>query len=91
MRYSSSESSTSRPGITPSRIRQTTKDHNKAIREWAANNGHRLSERGRIPQHVTQAYEAAQKAPMATPAKPARAPKAAVTKPAKAVKTVPRK
>ncbi|OJF11947.1 histone-like nucleoid-structuring protein Lsr2 [Couchioplanes caeruleus] len=80
-----------RPGITPTRVRQTTKDHNKAIREWAASNGHQLSERGRIPQHITEAYEEAQKAPVASPAKSAREPKAAVTKPAKAVKKVSRK
>lgn len=29
---------------------------NGAIREWAANNGHHVSERGRIPQTVLDAY-----------------------------------
>ncbi|MEV6601295.1 Lsr2 family protein [Actinoplanes sp. NPDC051346] len=80
-----------RPGIVPSRTRQAAKADNKAIREWAANNGHQLSERGRIPQHVTEAYEAAQKAPVAPPAKPAKASKAAESAPAKATKRAPRK
>jgi hypothetical protein len=32
------------------------------IRAWAADNGHTVSERGRIPQVVITAYEAAQRA-----------------------------
>jgi hypothetical protein len=32
------------------------RDQNKAIREWAAQNGYEVSERGRIPQGVSQAY-----------------------------------
>jgi hypothetical protein len=35
------------------------RDQNKAIREWAAANGHSVSERGRIPQNVTDAFRAA--------------------------------
>ena len=35
------------------------RDQNKAIREWASANGHQVSERGRIPQSVTDAYRAA--------------------------------
>lgn len=31
----------------------------KAVREWARNNGHEVSERGRVPASVVQAYEAA--------------------------------
>ncbi|MEV6487727.1 Lsr2 family protein [Actinoplanes sp. NPDC051633] len=36
-----------------------SRDENKAIREWAASNGHQISERGRIPQSVSDAYRAA--------------------------------
>jgi hypothetical protein len=32
---------------------------NQAIRDWAAKNGHDVSERGRIPSAVVEAYEAA--------------------------------
>jgi hypothetical protein len=31
----------------------------RAIREWAVNNGHAISSRGRIPRPVVTAYEAA--------------------------------
>jgi hypothetical protein len=34
-------------------------DQTKAIREWAANNGHKVSTRGRISAIVIEAYEAA--------------------------------
>jgi Lsr2 len=37
----------------------SSRDENKAIREWAASNGHQISERGRIPQSVSDAYRAA--------------------------------
>jgi hypothetical protein len=36
-----------------------SRDENRQIREWASANGHQISERGRIPQSVTQAYRAA--------------------------------
>jgi Lsr2 len=36
-----------------------SRDENRLIREWAAANGHQISERGRIPQSVTDAYRAA--------------------------------
>src|SRR3954462_1837022 len=36
-----------------------SRDENKAIRDWAASNGHQISERGRIPQSVSDAYRAA--------------------------------
>lgn len=35
------------------------RDQNRHIREWATANGHTVSERGRIPQNVTDAYRAA--------------------------------
>ena len=36
-----------------------SRDENRLIREWAAENGHQISERGRIPQNVSNAYRAA--------------------------------
>jgi len=36
-----------------------SRDENKLIRDWAVENGHQISERGRIPQSVTSAYRAA--------------------------------
>ncbi|MGV9711676.1 histone-like nucleoid-structuring protein Lsr2 [Gordonia sp. NPDC003424] len=36
-----------------------SKEQTKAIREWAINNGHDVSERGRIPLSVIEAFEAA--------------------------------
>ena len=78
-----------RPGLGPSSQRAGRAD-NKAIREWAATNGHELSNRGRIPQNVLDAYEAA-KRPAAAAEKPARQPSAATTGPGKVAKRAPRK
>jgi hypothetical protein len=36
-----------------------TREQNKAIREWAKKHGHDVSERGRIPSHVIEAFEQA--------------------------------
>ncbi|MER7441182.1 histone-like nucleoid-structuring protein Lsr2 [Micromonospora avicenniae] len=33
------------------------REQNRAIREWAAKNGYRISERGRIPVEVAEAYK----------------------------------
>ncbi|GGN38591.1 hypothetical protein FHR83_005527 [Actinoplanes campanulatus] len=38
-------------------VRRSGRDENKAIREWAASNGHNISSRGRIPTEVVQAYQ----------------------------------
>ncbi|WP_158854172.1 histone-like nucleoid-structuring protein Lsr2 [Saccharothrix deserti] len=46
---------TTRRGVAEAR----TKEQTKAIREWARSNGHELSDRGRIPAHVIEAFEAA--------------------------------
>ncbi|MFK3984439.1 Lsr2 family protein [Micromonospora sp. NPDC050397] len=40
-------------GAAPTR---TDRDQNKAIREWASKNGYEVSERGRIPASVVEAY-----------------------------------
>ncbi|HWS35173.1 MAG TPA: Lsr2 family protein [Actinoplanes sp.] len=37
---------------------RSSRDQNQAIREWANKNGHPVSERGRIPSHVVEAYHA---------------------------------
>lgn len=34
----------------------TDREQNKAIREWAKRNGYEISERGRIPREVAEAY-----------------------------------
>ncbi|PPF20896.1 Lsr2 family protein [Rathayibacter sp. AY1A7] len=39
--------------------RKCDPDHLKAIREWAAENGHQVSSRGRIPPEILDAFEAA--------------------------------
>ncbi len=36
-----------------------SKEQTKAIRDWARQNGHEISERGRIPSAVVEAFEAA--------------------------------
>ncbi|MBF6130288.1 histone-like nucleoid-structuring protein Lsr2 [Nocardia brasiliensis] len=53
-----------------------------AIRTWAAENGHRVSTRGRISAEVTAAYRAAHEAPEAAPVEAAKAPAANSKKPA---------
>jgi hypothetical protein len=52
---------TVRPGRTVAATRRTasSRDENKAIRDWAVENGYEISERGRIPQSVSDAYRAA--------------------------------
>lgn len=37
----------------------TTSGHTKVVREWARNNGYDVSDRGRIPATVMEAYAAA--------------------------------
>jgi hypothetical protein len=35
---------------------RTNRDRNQAIREWASTNGYEVSERGRIPSSIVEAY-----------------------------------
>ncbi|MEV1288612.1 Lsr2 family protein [Micromonospora sp. NPDC049679] len=42
-----------RRGAAPAR---SDRDQNRAIREWALNNGYEVSERGRIPASVVEAF-----------------------------------
>jgi nucleoid-associated protein Lsr2 len=46
---------------TPSTAHTSDRQRNQAIREWAAENGHEVSERGRIPSTVVEAYAAARR------------------------------
>ena len=43
----------SRPAAAPPRA---NRDQNQAIREWAAKNGYEVSERGRIPAAIVEAF-----------------------------------
>ena len=38
---------------------RSNREETRAIREWARQNGHQLSDRGRIPKSVIEAYQAA--------------------------------
>jgi nucleoid-associated protein Lsr2 len=51
--------SAGRPGRGAGRGGVSDRTRNKAIREWAAKNGFQVSERGRIPQEMADAYRAA--------------------------------
>jgi hypothetical protein len=64
--FLSSATRLGRSGATPAVARRTapaatsrsSRDQNQAIREWANKNGHPVSERGRIPSNVVEAYHA---------------------------------
>jgi hypothetical protein len=53
----------SRPGAAPRQVRtggaRIDREQTQAIREWARKNGHKVSERGRIPSSIVEAYNAA--------------------------------
>ena len=40
----------------PAGTGRASRDQNQAIREWANKNGYEVSERGRIPSHIVEAY-----------------------------------
>ncbi|GAA1622251.1 histone-like nucleoid-structuring protein Lsr2 [Actinoplanes couchii] len=42
----------------PSQPTRTNRSQNQAIREWAAKNGHEVSDRGRIPTAIAKAFHA---------------------------------
>jgi hypothetical protein len=73
-----------RPGRAAARPQSSTttdpaaRERAHAIREWAREAGHEVSERGRIPAVVVEAYEAAQQ----TAKKPAKPAKEAAKEPA---------
>jgi Lsr2 len=76
----------SRSQAAPS-VDPAARERAHAIREWARGAGHDVSERGRIPAVVVEAYEAAQQAPKKLAAKVAKVAKA----PAKAAAKAPAK
>ncbi|WP_433368162.1 histone-like nucleoid-structuring protein Lsr2 [Actinoplanes sp. CA-142083] len=41
---------------SPASTGRASRDQNQAIREWANKNGYEVSERGRIPSHIVEAY-----------------------------------
>jgi hypothetical protein len=45
--------SAARTAVAPSRA---SRDQSQAIREWAAKNGYEVSERGRIPSSIVEAF-----------------------------------
>jgi hypothetical protein len=47
------------------------REHTAAVREWARQNGHEISDRGRIPNSVLEAYEQRNAAPPAAAEKEA--------------------
>lgn len=50
----------SRPsGRSGGRPAKADRDQTKAIRDWARKNGHKVSERGRIPANIIEAFNAA--------------------------------
>lgn len=42
---------------TQAATQRSDRDQNKVIRDWAAANGYELSDRGRIPQSIVEAFE----------------------------------
>jgi hypothetical protein len=42
---------------TPAAPTRTNREQNQAIREWAAKNGYEVSERGRIPTSIIEAFD----------------------------------
>jgi hypothetical protein len=43
-------------GVRAARTASVDRDQNQAIREWARKKGYKVSDRGRIPKEVTEAY-----------------------------------
>jgi len=43
----------------PGRVTRTDREQTRVIRQWAKDNGHEVSERGRIPKKIIEAFEAA--------------------------------
>jgi hypothetical protein len=47
------------PGRVPAVGSRSSREQNQAVREWAARNGYEVSERGRIPMSVMEAFQKA--------------------------------
>jgi hypothetical protein len=50
---------TARQTVVAEKPARSNRDQTAAIREWARENGHQVSDRGRIPKSVIEAYQAA--------------------------------
>jgi hypothetical protein len=50
--------SSGRIASRPAQPARANRDQNQDIREWAANNGHEVSDRGRIPTSIVEAFHA---------------------------------
>jgi hypothetical protein len=50
---------TPRPTAVAEKPGRSNRDQTGAIRQWARENGHEVSERGRIPKSVLEAYQSA--------------------------------
>src|SRR3954468_8123661 len=50
------EARATRRGAAPASTGRASRDQNQAIREWASKNGYEVSERGRIPSSIVEAY-----------------------------------
>ncbi|MEV4702506.1 Lsr2 family protein [Actinoplanes sp. NPDC049316] len=50
------EARSTRRGAAAASTGRATRDQNQAIREWASKNGYEVSERGRIPSSIVEAY-----------------------------------
>jgi hypothetical protein len=48
-----------RPTVGADKPARANREETAAIRQWARENGHQVSERGRIPKSVIEAYQAA--------------------------------
>ena len=58
-RKTSGRARTPRQSAVADKPVRSNRDQTSAIREWARANGHQVSERGRIPKSVLEAYQAA--------------------------------
>jgi Lsr2 len=54
---------TTRTGARAASAVASDREHTAAVREWARQNGHEISDRGRIPNSVLEAYEQRNAAP----------------------------
>jgi hypothetical protein len=50
---------TARQTVVAEKPARSNRDQTAAVREWARENGHQVSDRGRIPKSVIEAYQAA--------------------------------
>jgi hypothetical protein len=48
----------SKPPAVPEKPARSSREETAAIRQWAREHGHQISDRGRIPKNVVEAYKA---------------------------------